>query len=146
MYASKQCIRPFMSRGSRWASSSCVCVCANACANLALIPLARRACDWRRNSKARRLMGSYLFGIQTWISALISMSCFMAFCLFSIALVFTAPLALGALCVLNEYIIVTSIINTELFKLLSRPLTLDISWKEHDEMIERMAHPEPSYF
>jgi hypothetical protein len=42
--------RPFMSRGSRWASSSCVCVCANACANLALIPLARRACDWRRSS------------------------------------------------------------------------------------------------
>jgi hypothetical protein len=88
----------------------------------------------------------YLFGIQTWISALISMSFFMAFCIGSIVLVFTAPLAIGALCVLNEYIIMTSIINTELFKLLIRPLTLDLSWEDHDKMIEQMANPEPSYF
>ena len=46
-----------------------------------------------------------------------------------------------ALCFLNEYMVMTSIINTECFKVLIRPLTLDLRWQDHDAMIERLAHP-----
>jgi len=69
------------------------------------------------------------FAVQSWIAALLSMICFMTFCLFSIVLIFTAPLAALALCFLNEYCIMVSIINTEIIMFFKRVLHYGIHYQ-----------------